>query len=167
MNQNYPVRTSAGWYLATMGRLEWLETILKVGAIFFGITAFLTSAPYEITFRLSMMRLAQITILSIMSLGLIGAIFERWNQREIGAMIFVVLNNLGHWGLLIAILGGISNSLFVIAFSALMLSGDLTKFVFFATTAYTIRNAPKTLVLTVVMLFALGYALILGLELAI
>jgi hypothetical protein len=167
MSKNYPARTSAGWYLAPMGRLEWLETILKVGAIFFGISAFFSSAPYEINIRLSAMRFAQIAILGIMSLGLIGAIFERWNQREIGAMIFVVFNNLGHWGLLIAILGGLSSSLFVIAFSALMLTGDLVKFIFFATTAYTIRNAPRSFVLTVIMLFAVGYALILGLELII
>jgi len=98
-----------------------------------------------------------------MSVGLFGAIFERLDQREIGSMVFVLLNNLGHWGLLLALASGLSGSGLVIAFSALMLSGDSTKLAFFATSEFTIRNAAKALVLTVISLFALGYAITLAL----
>jgi len=45
-----------------------------------------------------------------------------------------------------------------------MLAGDLTKLTFFARSNFTVRNATKALVLTIVSLFALGYAVILALE---
>jgi len=163
MTKNYPARSKGGWYLARMGWLEWQETILKLGAIAAGITGFALAFSTD---RLALpggLGLVQFTILAIMSLGLFGAIFERLDQREIGAMVFVLLNNLGHWGLLLALTSGLSGGL-VIAFSALMLAGDLTKLTFFARSNFTVRNATKALVLTIVSLFALGYAVILALE---
>ncbi len=153
MAQNYPVRSRGGWYLARMGRLEWQETILKLGAIAIGITTFVLVFSTD---RLALpdgLRLVQFAILATISLGLFGAIFERLDQKEIGAMVFVLLNNLGHWGLLLSLASGLSGRGLVIAFSILMLAGDLT-----------IRNAAKALVFTIVSLFALGYAVILALE---
>jgi len=41
-------------------------------------------------------RLVQWIVLAILSLGLVAAIFDRLAGREIVAMAFVLLNNLGH-----------------------------------------------------------------------
>lgn len=163
MAQNYPFHSKDGWYLAKMGWLEWQETILKLSAAACGITAFsLVFAPDRLVIP-GGWGLVQWSILAIMSLGLFGAIFERLDQREIGAMVFVVLNNLGHWGLLLAIASGLGGGL-VIAFSALMLAGEITKITFFARSNFTVRNSPKQFVIAIVAVFALGYAAILLLE---
>ena len=165
MVRNYPVRIREGWYLARLGWLEWLETILKLGAIAIGITSLVLIFPIDRLALPAGLSLVQFSILFIMSLGLFGATFERLDQKEIGAMVFILLNNMGHWSLLLAIASGFSISSLIIVFSALMLSGDLTKLTFFATSDFTIRNTTKTMVLAVISLFASGYLVILMLEL--
>jgi hypothetical protein len=40
----------------------------------------------------------------VLSLGLLVAIYDRILEREIIAMVFVILNNLGHWGITAALL---------------------------------------------------------------
>jgi len=163
--RDYPVRTGRGWYVAKMSRLEWLETVFKLSAIACGLSAFTMSfAPAALALPTGP-RLAQVIILGIISLGLLGAIMERLDQREIGAMVFVLLNNLGHWGMLLAVLSNPGSSVLIIPFSALMLAGDGTKLAFFASTDFTVRNAPKASLLTVIAFFAAGYAAILILEL--
>jgi len=160
MAQNYPVHNKEGWYLARMDWLEWQETVLKLGAAGCGIAAFSLAFAAD---RLALpggWGLVQLVILAVMSLGLFGAVFERLDQREIGAMVFVVVNNLGHWGLLLAIASGLGGGL-VIAFSALMLAGEITKLTFFAKSNFTVRNSPKKFVLAIVAMFALGYTAIL------
>lgn len=163
MAQDYPIRSKEGWYLARMSWLEWQETVLKLAAAACGIAAFSLAID---TGKLALpggWGLVQLTILAVISLGLFGAIFERLNQREIGAMVFVVVNNLGHWGLLLAIINGFSGGL-VIAFGTLMLAGEITKLIFFASNNFTIRGSPKKFILAIVAMFALGYTAILVLE---
>ena len=163
--KNYPVRTGRGWYVARMSFIEWLETAFKLSAIACGISAFTVGFLPGALALPTGLRLAQVVILGVISLGLVGAILERFDQREIGSMVFVILNNFGHWGMLLAILAGLNSSLLIIAFSALMLAGDTTKLIFFATTNFTVRNVPKPFLLMVIALFASGYAAILALEL--
>jgi hypothetical protein len=52
----------------------------------------------------------------------------------------------------------------VIAFSSLMIAGEVTRFTFFTTTRFTIRGSPRILVLTVVFMFMAAYLAILALE---
>lgn len=76
MAQNYPVRSKNGWYLVRMGWLEWQETILKLGAIAAGITAFALAFSTDRLVIPGGLGLVQFALLAIMSLGLFGAIFE-------------------------------------------------------------------------------------------
>jgi hypothetical protein len=163
MAQNYPVRSKESWYLARMGWLEWQETALKLAAAACGIAAFSLFFAADKLALPGGWGLVQLVILAVMSIGLFGAIFERLDQREIGAMVFVVINNLGHWGLLLAIVSGLSNGL-VIAFGALMLAGEITKLTFFASSNFTVRGSPREFVFAIVAMFALGYAAIMVIE---
>lgn len=164
MAKDYPVRIKLGWYLAKMNRLEWLETVFKLSAVGCGIAAFATGFSLDELSISGGWRLLQVIVLGIISIGLLGAIWERFGQQEIGAMLFVLLNVLGHWGLLLALFGDLENSSLVIAFSSLMITGEITKFTFFATSSFTIRGSPRTLVLAVVFMFMAAYSVILALE---
>jgi len=91
-----------GWHVAHWPPLAWLETAIKLAAITIGIVA-LVQALSDGTFGLpGGVRLVQWIVLAILSLGLVVAIFYRFAEREIVAMAFVLLNNLGHWGMVIA-----------------------------------------------------------------
>jgi len=164
MVKDYPIRTKSGWYIARMGFLEWLETALKLASIGFGIAALAKTLPLEGLSFPGSTALFQIVVLGFISVVLLGAIFGRILQRELFAIAFVIVNNIGHWGLLFSILYGLDEGLYVIGFSSLMLAGDLTKLAFFVRTGFTLRGIPRNILLAQISLFALGYLLIIVAE---
>jgi len=91
-----------GWYVADWPPLAWLETALKAVALVIGILAWIRVGGNAFVLPLGF-RLGQLVVLSLLSLGLIAAIFDRWIEHEVVAMIFVIVNNLGHWGMVTAL----------------------------------------------------------------
>ncbi len=163
MTENYLTNPGNGWFVARMGPWEWLETLLKSVAIagaLWGLSTALADG-----FRLSLDgRLPQIMLLGLASLGTLAAVVERLATREVISMVFVLLNNVGHWGMTAAFVGAPDHSAPVLVYCSAMLAGDVVKLYFFWRTGFTVRNAPRSAVLGITGLFALAYLTVLLLE---
>lgn len=152
------------WHVAKWPPLAWLETGIKLVALGIGVgTAVSALAAANFSFPTGL-RLAQFILLTILSLGLVAAIFDRLADREIVAMGFVVLNNLGHWGMVLGLTAVGTNSSVVWLFAGLMLLGDLVKIWFIKVTNFTVRDYPQRTLYLLTMVYVVGYALILLLE---
>jgi len=152
------------WHIAEWHPLAWVETVTKVLALIFGIIA-LVGALSRGNFSLPQgWRLVQLIVLTVLSLGLVAAISDRITEREIIAMVFVILNNLGHWGMALSLASPPGpGSLFVI-FCVLMLLGDLVKLVFLKVTDFTVRDTPRAVMYGLTSFYMVGYAVLLLLE---
>ena len=119
--------STKSWHVAKWPPLAWLETLIKLVALGIGMgTA--VSALANANFALpNGLRLGQFILLIILSLGLVAAIFDRLADREIIAMVFVILNNLGHWGMVLAQSAATDLGNAIWLFAGLMVLGDLVK----------------------------------------
>jgi len=146
-----------------MGPLEWFETSLKLIAIAIAVFALcgVINQGFQVSFAT---RSVQIILLGVASFGLVLAIYDRLQSREVISMTFVLINNIGHWSMFAALIGGISTSWPVIAFCGLMLTGDIVKTGFFLKTGYTVRGSPRIFLLGMIFVFMLIYLTILLME---
>ncbi len=164
MSENYLANPGTGWFIARMGAWEWTETILKLGAIGVAVWAFALSLTEGFVPSLAA-RLPQVVVMGLASLGILAAIGDRLLTKEITSMVFVLLNNVGHWGMTAALVGGLGTSTPVVAYCAAMLAGDLVKLSFFLRTGLTVRSAPRGAVLGATALYTAAYLAVLILEL--
>ena len=159
MSEHTPAQKT--WHVARWPMLAWLETIIKLAALIVGITAgIIAISDGSLTFP-SGIRLAQFIILALLSLGLVGAIFDRLADKEIVAMIFVVINNLGHWGMILGLAAGSAR---LLPFAALMLLGDLVKIWFIRAHSFTVRDFAPRILYALTLFFVAGYGLLILLE---
>jgi hypothetical protein len=150
-----------GWHVGDWSALGWVETALKAGAIGVGIAALLTATGRPIDWA-GGPRLAQAIILAALSLGLVAATADRLAEREAIAMAFVLFNNVGHWCMTVAVARDPDVGGFLIAFSALMLAGDLVKIGWLARSGYRVRDLSPAVPFVLTGAYAAGYlALIL------
>jgi len=149
------------WHIAKWPPLAWLETIIKLVALIIGISAGVMALAVGEFALPAGTELAQFIILIILSLGLITAIFDRIADREIIAMIFVVLNNLGHWGM---VLGLAAASEWLLWFAGFMLLGDLVKLLFIRVNQFTVRDFSPRILYALTLFYVGGYALLILLE---
>jgi len=148
------------WHRASWGPLGTAETLVKSAAFLAAYAAFARSVGHgRATPHGS--ELAEVILLGIAELGLLGAIADRIMEREITAMVFVVFNNAAHLGLIWALLAVRDAQSAVIAFAGLMLVGELVKISFLFTTGYTVRNHSTSLVVGIVSAYAGLYAALL------
>jgi hypothetical protein len=151
------------WRVADPGPLGWAETALKAGAIGVGIAALLAATARPID-AAEGARLAQEIVLAVLSLGLLAAIADRLVEREGIAMAFVLLNDAGHWCMTVAVARDPEVGAYLVAFSALMLAGDLVKLVWLARTGYRVRDLSPAVPFVLTGLYAAGYVALLLLE---
>jgi hypothetical protein len=152
------------WHVDAWPPLAWLETVIKLIALGIGLVT-LIGALSDGDFDLpGGVRLGQLIVLAVLSLGLGVAIADRIIEREIVAMAFVIVNNLGHWGMVIALASADGPGTALVAFCALMLIGDLVKVVFLRVHHYTTRDTPPAVMVGLTLFYAAGYGLILLLE---
>jgi hypothetical protein len=154
-----------GWHVVSWPPLAWLETAIKLVAIIIGIVALAQALSGGALGLPSGITLVQWIILVILSLGLVVAILDRLREREIVAMAFVVLNNLGHWGMVVALAAEPGPGWMLPAFAALMLFGDLVKLVFLRVHDFRVRDTPKVAWYGLTSIYVAGYLAILLLEL--
>jgi hypothetical protein len=69
----------------------------------------------------------QTVTLLFLSLGLLLAVFDQLQRREIISMAFVIMNNIGHWGMLFTLFFIPFPIAALLLFSIFMLVGDLIK----------------------------------------
>lgn len=160
MNGSNETTRSEQWYVAKWSNLAWLETIIKGTAILIGILALVNSLQGSFKFP-SGVQLVQFIVLGILSLGLVAAIFDRISRREIVSMVFVIFNNLGHWGMLVALAFFPGPGFLLIYFSALMLVGDVVKLASFKIDNFTQSGVSSTTLYSLTSIYVIGYALLL------
>ncbi len=106
-------------------------------------------------------QLAQSVVLGILSLGLVAAIFDRLSRRDIVSMVFVIFNNLGHWGMLIALAFIPGPAALLVYFSVLMLVGDLVKLASFKMDKFSLSGVSSTTLYGLTGFYVVGYAILL------
>lgn len=153
------------WHVDNWTGLGWLETLIKAAAIVTGFVALVAARGAESLSLPEGTRLVQLGILVLLSLGLLAAIYDRYLEREIIAMVFILFNNVGHWGMVIALLTPTGPGGLLPIFCLLMLLGDMVKLRFLMVTHFTVRGMPSALFYGLTSFYAAGYALILILEL--
>ncbi len=161
MNSSNEIARSEGWYVAKWSALAWLETIIKSIAILIGIIALinaLSNGSFELP---SGTLLVQFILLGILSLGLMAAIIDRLSRREIVSMVFVIFNNLGHWGMLFALVFVPGPGALLVYFSVLMFLGDLVKLVSFNIDNFTLAGVTQGTLYGLTSIYIVGYALII------
>ena len=153
--------SSRSWHIARWPLLAWLETIIKLAALSIGIMAGVNALSVGSFTLPTGLQLVQFAILLLLSLGLIAAIFDRIADREIIAMIFVVVNNLGHWGMLLGLATGCD---YLLWFAGLMLLGDLVKVGFIRIHNFTVRDYAPQILYILTLFYVGGYTLLILLE---
>ncbi len=157
------------WHIQRWPPLSNVETLIKLAAFGFAYAAFATSIGRAATpIVRDAVTLARMAILGVLSLGLIIATWDRWRQREVISMIFVLLNALAHGLLLAALLRGAEVDFWLFWFATLMLLGDLIKIVSFYVRPFPVRSLSPAAGTALTGVYAVGYmAIILLPELAV
>lgn len=146
------------WYFGNWTGLGWLETGLKLAGHIVAFYA-LTQIPGGSSPALSF----PVILLSLITLSYVAAIYDRWLEKEITAMLFVVVNVTAHaamtWTLTHA-----SNDLYFLGliFAALMLAGDLVKIAFLLRTKFTVRNVTTRQMVMLTAGLVIVYALVIA-----
>jgi hypothetical protein len=172
MSHNAEDAPRRGWYVAAWPPLAWLAMVIKLAALALGILALVQAQSWGVFWlpgglpgwSPDGLRLAQLLILGLLSLGLVAAVFYRLAQREIVALAFASLNSLGHWGMVVALTSKPGPGGLILAFATLMLLGDLVKLVFLRVHGFTVRDYPRTLLYGLTLVYVTGYAVVLALE---
>ncbi len=165
MAQNYH-EGRGRWYVAPMGRLEWLETGLKLTAMAVAFVTFILTFDADRGLATPPGNAGiQSRILFWLAVGLAFAIIDRVQQRELFSIVFVVVNDLAHWAMYLSLMSGLAAAVPVVVYCALMMAGDIAKIAFFATSRYTVRGIPKPLLLAGVGAFVVAYGVVLVLAL--
>lgn len=154
------------WHMRRWGPLAWAETSLKSAGVVVGVAA-LISALGAAADGPSGIRRAQVIVLGLLSVGLLAAIADRLADREIVGVVFIVLMNVGHWCMTIALARDADLGAHLVVFCALMLTGDLVKLVFLRTTGFRVRAIRPAVVYGLTGAYAAGYAVLLLLQAAV
>ena len=154
--------TAKGWHVANWSALGWLETGIKLIAFAFALPAGIAALNASGLVFPAGEKLAQFIIQALLALGLLAAIYDRLLEKEIIAAGFVVLNNLAHWGMLLALAA--PSAAPVVPFAGLMLLGDLIKLVFLRTSDFTVRDTPRSVLYGLTLFYVVGYVLLLLIE---
>ena len=147
-----------GWHTAQWGTWGWIETILKLIAIVAGIIAFVQSRG-EIVFS-GNPHLAAVIVLALAALASIAQVVIRLTQKEIISTVFAILNLLGHFGLLIALLRVPPDLTLALVFGVFYVLGQLTKIQFLRVTGYTEGGANSSAMLRTTGVITLIYVVI-------
>ena len=160
METKKTTKNFSGWTFYNWTFWGWLETGLKSVALLLGLWVMGAngfSGPWVLPAGL---RLWQWSILGILSLGLFMAIINRWQNKEVFSMIFVIFNNIGHWGMFLALWQGVGWTILPY-FTLFMLLGDVTKIYFLRRYHYSERNVSPRIFIILTLVFVAGYAFIL------
>ena len=144
--------------MARWGRLGWIETCIK-SAAFLCAYAVLASSITTGWSTPGRVRVAELVLIGIATIGLLAAIGDRLLEREIVSMVFVCFNNLAHVALLASLLTTAGPGRLLTAFAVLMICGELVKIRFLRSTGFAVRKTPASIVIGLTTAYAAVYAL--------
>ena len=157
--------SARSWYVGRWGPLGWVETALKAAAQVTAFVAFAQAAGDGLSWPDGGLRRAQLILLSVLSLGLVAAIADRIAMREVISMAFVIPNVLAHLAMVAAIASVPGPGGQLVVFCLLMITGELVKIGFFATSGMRVRDVAPRVVIGLTAVYAAGYLAILLIEL--
>jgi hypothetical protein len=165
--------SAKGWYVGRWPPLAWLVGAIKGVAIAIGTAANVRARAVGVLWRPEMLGvwhpepvvLAQGIILAILSLGLVIALLDRLRRREVVAIIFLILNNFGHWGMVLALAFKPGPGWRLPALAGLMLVSDLVKLLSLQIHRFAVPGISREVLNRSTAAYAAGYSLILVLEL--
>jgi hypothetical protein len=128
------------WYVGNWTGLGWLETGIKLVAHVVAFVALSNALQNGTPVAPEGVRLIQVIVLGLMALGLTAAIVDRFIEKEIIAMAFVIVNVVAHWGLLFTLFRQPGPGSLLTLFVLLMLIGDLVKIGFLVRTNFSVRG---------------------------
>ncbi len=153
------------WHVGDWSPLGWLETGIKLVAHVAAIIALLNALSSGTSVAPQGTRLIQVIVLAILALLLLLAIVDRYQEREIIAMGFVIINVIAHWGMVYALLTTPGPGSLLTIFAGLMLLGDLVKIRWLFVSGFTSRGQSTQVMVGLVSIFVIGYAIIFLLSL--
>lgn len=153
------------WYFANYPALAWVETVIKAAAMVVGIVALFISLAKGSFALPAGYRFAELIVMTILSTGLVAAIFDRLIEREIVAMVFVIFNNLAHWGIVASLVFLQEANPYLVPFCALMAIGDMVKTIFIKAHSFQVRDLPQFILFALTAIYMAGYIIVLTLEL--
>lgn len=77
----------------------------------------------------------------------------------------MIPNNLGHWGMVLALVSEQGPGSRLVPFAALMLLGDVVKLVFIRVHDFQVRDTPRSVLYGLTLFYVAGYVSLLILEL--
>lgn len=147
------------WHIGRWHTLAWIETIIKLTVIAGALLGLFAGLDSGAAFGVpGGARLVQLIILAVLSLGLTAAIFDRLARREIIAIVFVIFNNIAHWGMVAVMLFPrtvLPDWPSVLAGG--MLLGDLVKLVWLRTSDPNVPDAPPAVLYGLTGFYIVGY----------
>jgi hypothetical protein len=149
------------WHIGKWTGLGWLETGLKGVAFIVAYVALGRALDAGIITTLPSPSTIQTMTLVILALGLSVAIFDRLQDKEIIAMIFLVFNIVAHWGILFSLARVENAGIFLTYFALFMLAGDIVKIIFIKTTGFTVRDYSQSVLYGLTGFYIFGYILLL------
>ena len=150
------MQSETRWHVKRWPFSAWLETLLKLAATAIAFTVWLSPDRYTGSID-GPVRVIALGLLAVMTLGLFAAIFDRWIEKEIVSMVFVVPNLAGH-AVILALLFSTSRAGQGLApFAGLMLLGEIAKLVFLHRSGFTVRDVPPRILRRLTALYAMGY----------
>jgi hypothetical protein len=152
------LREPAGWHVARWGRLGWIETGVKSVAFLCAYVALASSIATGWSTPTGI-RIVELVLVGVATVGLLAAIGDRLLEREVVAMVFVCFNNLAHLALLASLVTTNGPGRLLTAFAVLMMCGELVKLRFLYSTGFTVRSTPTSIVIGLTAAYALVYAL--------
>jgi hypothetical protein len=153
-----PLRETPAWHVARWGRRGWIETGAKSCAFLCAYVALASSITTGWSTPRGV-RVAELVLIGIATIGLLAAVGDRLLEREIVAMVFVVFNNLAHVALLASLVTTAGPGRLLTAFALLMVCGEFVKIRFLRSTGFTVRNAPASIVTGLTAAYSVVYAL--------
>lgn len=159
------MQSDTQWHVKRWPFSAWVETALKLAACAVAFTVWLSPGSYTGSIDGPVWGIT-LGVLAAMTLGLCVAIYDRWIEKEIVSMAFIVPNLAGH-AVMLALLFSVSRAGQGLAsFAGLMLLGDIAKLVFLHRTGFTVRDVPRRVLRRLTALYALGYLVLVLLPFA-
>lgn len=165
MTEEGPEGQIRNWRVAPWPRLAWLQMGIKLAAIVIGVVA-LAQALAEGRFGLSAdLRLVQLGALGLRSIGLLAILWDRCLEREVLSLVFVLLNILGHAGMIVALTTRPGPGWLLLAFAVVMLAGEALNLALLRIEDLRIRNTPRAALFGLVSCYIVCYLVVLFIEL--
>lgn len=147
-----------GWHFKNWGTWGWIETIIKMIAVVFALGAFLAADGNAVLQTTNHPRMAAVILLGLFTVSMFLLTGFRIAQREIGSVIFTVINALAHAALLIAMLRAPTELTYPIIFGVLYTIGQAVKLVFLFATGFTEGGLSKTMIRLATLALVIAYA---------